>query len=210
MWLFPLFAVRQDLTWGVPGKYEIAYHVVESQYIYHEYRVGVVTATSAYVIRPSLFDVDLYRNFTGAPDDIRHVDDIWLSGQAARRRVARYIVPSCCAHIGVTRTHVLENYLNQHQTNRFLANSHALVWFRDYWENDLWYKFNGVAAPNYRSWLTAIYRQCCEFMLEIRFFISFGIQWEKCWHHSRMDRVREVSAIGSKFHLIVGSVGDNW
>ena len=167
--------MRQDLIWGVPGKYEIAYHIVESQYISQEYRVGVVTATSAYVIRPSFFDAALYRDFRGVPDDIRHVDDIWLSGQAAKRKVARLIVPSCCSHTGVTRTHVLERYLNEHNMNRFLANNHALEWFREHWEKNLWYKFNGVDGPSYRSWLMAVYRTSYSFILEFRFFIVFGV-----------------------------------
>ncbi|CAF1450559.1 unnamed protein product [Rotaria sordida] len=100
--------VREDLIWGVEGKYEIGYHVIEFQYLSEVYRVGVLTANYGYLIRSSFFDFHIYQDFNQVSGDIRHVDDIWLNGQASKLNIPRYVIPSCCSHIEVTRTHVLE------------------------------------------------------------------------------------------------------
>ncbi|CAF3776190.1 unnamed protein product [Adineta steineri] len=166
--------VRNDLIWGVGGKYEMAYHIIESPYLSEIYRVGVVTATDAYLIRPSFFDSHIYKDFNQAPNDIRHVDDIWLNGHAARGNITRYVVPSCCSHIGVTRTHALEQYLVNNKMNRLSANSHALTWFGENWEKDLWYRFNGANAPEYRSWWRIIYREWISLIFKLKFIMYFG------------------------------------
>ncbi|CAF1364535.1 unnamed protein product [Rotaria sordida] len=100
--------VREDLIWGVEGKYEIGYHVIEFPYLSEVYRVGVLTANYGYLIRSSFFDFHIYQDFNQVSGDIRHVDDIWLNGQASKLNIPRYVIPSCCSHIEVTRTHVLE------------------------------------------------------------------------------------------------------
>ena len=175
-------AVRQDLIWGAPNLWERDYHVIYSHHLAQIYRVGVVTATSAYVIRPSFFDADLYRNFSGAPDDIRHVDDIWLSGQAARRRIPRYVVPSCCVHMGVTQHHSLQSYLGRHNMSRRSANSHALEWFREQWEKDIWYKLKGVNRPMDCSCWSVVYRAWNSAIQWTRFVLNFGFVY--IWHDS--------------------------
>lgn len=151
----------------------MAEHIIESQYLADVYRVGVLTATSGYLIRPSFFADKIYLDFNYLPDDIRHVDDIWLNAQAARQNIARYVVPSCCSHIGVTRTHVLEDYLTRNHMNRFAANTHALRWLSTSWEKDLWYRFHGVNRPNYRSWWKMIYRMWVDLIVQLRFFLYF-------------------------------------
>ena len=138
------------------------------------YRVGIVTANDAYLIRPSFFDSHIYLDFNQIPDDIRHVDDIWLNGQASKRNITRYVVPSCCSHISVTRTHPLEEYLFRNEMNRLSANNHALQWFRESWEKDLWYKFNNKNGPKYRSWWMMIYREWISLILKLKFIIFFG------------------------------------
>ena len=152
----------------------MARHIIESSYLSHFYRVGVLTANFAYLIRPSFFDAQVYLDFNHVPDDIRHVDDIWLNGQAAKRNIARYVIPSCCSHISVTRTHALEEYLVKNRMNRLAANNHALQWFSMNWERDLWYRFHGQNAPDYRSWWTAIYREWMTIILNLKFIVYFG------------------------------------
>lgn len=178
MWLFQKsflnFLVREDLIWGVGGKYEIAYHIVESHYLSKIYRVGVLTANYAYLIRPIFFDSHIYLDFNEIPNDIRRVDDIWINGQASKRNISRYVVPSCCSHISVTRTHVLEEYLIKNRMDRFTANNHALEWFRNYWEKDLWYRFNGENGPKYRHWWILIYREWINIILKLKFIVHFG------------------------------------
>jgi hypothetical protein len=166
--------VRNDLIWGVGGKYEMAYHIIESQYLTEAYRVGVLTATYAYLIRPSFFDSQIYLDFNQAPADIRRVDDIWLNAHASKRNIPRYVVPSCCPHISVTQTHVLEEYLQKNRMDRFSANNHALHWFGRDWEKDLWYRFNGANRPDYRSWWMAFYREWICMILNLKFVVYFG------------------------------------
>lgn len=165
------YLVRQDLTWGVGSAREMSYHIVESQYISEVYRVGVITANYGYLIRPSFFDSHIYLDFNRAPNDVRRVDDIWMNGHAARRNIARYIIPSCCSPTGLTQTHALETYLRNHQMDRFTANTHALEWFADYWERNLWYRFAGVNAPIYRGWSSWIYREWIGMILRLKLFI---------------------------------------
>jgi len=152
----------------------MVHHIIESLYLSEPYRVGVLTANDAYLIRPSFFDSNIYLNFNQVPDDIRHVDDIWLNGQASRRNITRYIVPSCCPHISVTQTHALEEYLAIHRMNRLSANNHALQWFRESWEKDLWYKFKGENGPKFRSWWVMIYREWTSLLLQLKFIRYFG------------------------------------
>ena len=152
----------------------MSYHIIESQYLSRAYRVGVLTANHAYLIRPSFFDSHIYQDFNQVPDDIRHVDDIWLNGQAAKRNIDRYVVPTCCSHIEVTRTHALEQYFENNKMDRFSANSHALQWFSSSWETDLWYRFKGENAPKYRRWWVMIYREWINLLLKLKFIVYFG------------------------------------
>lgn len=152
----------------------MAEHIIESQYLADVYRVGILTATSAYLIRPSFFTENIYLDYNDLPEDIQRVDDIWLNAQVAKQNIGRYVVPSCCSHIGVTQTHVLEEYLTRNRMNRFTANTHALRWFSANWERDLWYRFHGVNRPNYRSCWLIIYRMWVNWILQLKFFIYFG------------------------------------
>jgi hypothetical protein len=152
----------------------MALHIIQSHYLSQVYHVGVVTANSAYIIRPSFFDSNLYLDFNQVPDDIRHVDDIWINGHASKRNIARYVVPSCCSHIEISQTPSLENYLITHQMNRFTANNHALQWFHQSWERDLWYRFEGENGPIYRSWWMMIYREWINLISIVKFILYFG------------------------------------
>ncbi|CAF1159217.1 unnamed protein product [Adineta steineri] len=170
--------IRKDLLWGVRGGFEIDYHIIRSYHLSKIYRVGIVTATDAYLIRPSFFDSHIYNDFSQAPNDIRHVDDIWLNGHAAIRNITRYVVPSCCSHIGVTRTHALEQYLVNHKMTRRSANSHALKWFDKTWEKDLWYKFKGENKPEHRNKRTVILREWMNIIEFLKFIINFGFVYD--------------------------------
>ncbi|CAF2524507.1 unnamed protein product [Rotaria sp. Silwood2] len=166
--------IREDLTWGVSSKEEFGYHIIESFRLSKIYRVGIVTANHAYIIRPSFFDSHIYLDFKQAPNDIRHVDDIWLNGHASKRNITRLVIPTCCFSISVTRTHELENYLIAHQFTRSSANDHALQWFHQTWEKDLWYRFNGQNRPKDLSWWIKIYRQWISIILRLKFIIYVG------------------------------------
>ncbi|CAF0980528.1 unnamed protein product [Rotaria sp. Silwood1] len=166
--------IREDLIWGVSGAVELGYHIIESFRLSEIYRVGIVTANHAYVIRPSFFDSQIYLDFKQAPDDIRHVDDIWLNGHASKRNITRLVIPTCCYSISITRTHELENYLISHQITRSSANDHALKWFNQTWEKDLWYRFNGQNRPKDLIWWIKIYRKWISIILRLKFIIYVG------------------------------------
>lgn len=169
-----IFLVREDLQWGVSDAEEYSYHVVEAFRISEPYRVGVITANSAYVIRPSFFDNHIYDDFQGAPEDVRRVDDIWMNGHASRRNITRLVIPTCCSSIGITRTHELENYFISHHMTRASANDHALRWFSQSWETGLWYRFKGENSPKYRNRLVRIYREWINIILRLKYFIYVG------------------------------------
>jgi len=57
---------------------------------------------------------------------------------------------------------------------RSTANGHALEWFKQSWEKDLWYRFNGLNRPNYRHWLLKIYREWISIILRLKFIIYCG------------------------------------
>ena len=161
--------------WGVGGKDEMSRHIIESHRISRVYRVGVITATSAYLIRPSFFDSHVYRDFDQAPDDIRHVDDIWLNGHASSQNISRYVVPSFCSHISVTQTHALENYLTSHHMSRWSANTRALKWFGGNWGDTPWYKFEGENGPIYKTWWTSARQSWLSTVGWLQFVYSFGL-----------------------------------
>lgn len=54
------------------------------------------------------------------------------------------------------------------------ANTHALEWFKQTWEKDLWYKFNGENRPKYRNLGMKIYREWINFILRLKFIIYCG------------------------------------
>lgn len=168
------FSVREDLIWGVSNAKEFSYHVVLSHQLKEIYRVGVLTANSAYLIRPKFFDEQIYSQIYDVPDYIHHVDDIWLNGHAARRNVSRSVVPSFCPNLSVTRTHELERFFQSHQTSRAFVNDRALQWFKSDWEKDLWYRFHGENPPNYRHWLQILFRESLCAMWKLKLIIAIG------------------------------------
>ena len=169
-----IILVRQDLVWGVDGTEEFSYHVIASHRIWEMYRVGVVTANNAYVIRPLFFDSHIYDDFNNVSADIRRVDDIWLNGHAAKRQIARFVISACCVSTSVTRTHELENYFIAHQMTRSQANDHALQWFNQSWDKDLWYRFKGENPPKYSDGLGKIVRQWINLIVRLKFIIYCG------------------------------------
>lgn len=166
--------VRSDLVWGVGGAEEFSYHIIASHRISDVYRVGIVTANNAYIIRPSFFDSHIYDDFNQVSTDVRRVDDIWLNGHASRRHIPRFVVPACCVSISVTRTHELENYFIAHQMTRSEANNRALRWFNHNWEKDLWYRFKGENRPKYRRGLLKIVREWMNLIARLKFIIYCG------------------------------------
>lgn len=55
-------------------------------------RVDIVQGCGGILVRPRFFDPEVFE-YANAPPEAFFVDDIWFSGNLARRRVARYVIP---------------------------------------------------------------------------------------------------------------------
>jgi hypothetical protein len=55
--------------------------------------VDLLLGTWGYLVPPRAFD-EAVHDFSGFPDAVRWVDDIWFSGHLARRKLPRYVVPA--------------------------------------------------------------------------------------------------------------------
>ncbi|CAF0897982.1 unnamed protein product [Didymodactylos carnosus] len=150
--------IRDDLIWGVIGKPEGYYHIIDSSNILQPYRVGIVTANWGYLIQPKFFDKHIYSDYNDLTERISLVDDIWINAHLARRHIARYVVPSCCYHLSITKLRVLDTKLSNKQLSRAQANNNALKYFRQYWEKNLYYKFDGINHPVYAQWYKQVYK----------------------------------------------------
>ena len=53
--------------------------------------VDLLLGTWGYLVPPRAFDEAVY-DFSGFPDPVRWVDDIWFSGHLARRKLPRYVI----------------------------------------------------------------------------------------------------------------------
>jgi len=97
-----------------------------------------------------------------------------LNGHASKRNISRFVVPSCCFSISISRTHELESYFHEHQITRRLANDEALKWFGSTWEKDLWYRFEGINRPNSRTWPEKIFRLIFSINFQIKYYLFNG------------------------------------
>ncbi|RKO93153.1 hypothetical protein BDK51DRAFT_34557 [Blyttiomyces helicus] len=159
--------VAADLVWN-SGSDDLVWSVALAR----EYRVGVITANSGYLIRPGFF---VARDSVGgetvpilaAPANVGIasaflVDDIWISGSLAARGVPRYIVPAPCGDLDISRVHTLEDRMARRGTDRATANTETLKWFKDAWlGDDVWYNRRLDAADRaaFASGLTRVARE---------------------------------------------------
>ncbi|RKO85812.1 hypothetical protein BDK51DRAFT_50343 [Blyttiomyces helicus] len=138
--------VAEDLVWN-SGSDDLVWSVA----LESEYRVGVITANSGYLVRAGFFvaraaDGSESVPILAAPGNLGIasaflVDDIWISGSLAARGIPRYIVPAPCGDLDVSRVHTLEDRMARRGTDRATANTETLTWFRDAWRGDgIWYE----------------------------------------------------------------------
>ena len=95
-------------------------------------RVAVITGCGSYLIQPRLFDESLW-DYSKAPQAAFYMDDIWISGCLARRKVKRYVVPTSRMMRSVRRqrrTLSLHDVPNGRQHN----NNETIAFFRDSWD----------------------------------------------------------------------------
>jgi Glycosyl transferase family 2 len=95
-------------------------------------RVAVITGCGSYLIQPRFFDESLW-DYSKAPQAAFYMDDIWISGCLARRKVKRYVVPTSAMMRSVwrqRRTLSLHDVPNGRQQN----NNETIAFFRDSWD----------------------------------------------------------------------------
>lgn len=95
-------------------------------------QVAVMTGCSSYFIQPRFFDERLW-DYSGAPDCVFYMDDIWISGSLDRRGVEKYVVPTSAMMRTVNRqrwTMTLHDVPNGRKHN----NNQAMIFFADSWK----------------------------------------------------------------------------
>jgi len=60
--------------------------------------MDVITGCGGILVKPRFFDAAVF-NYDAAPRSAFFVDDIWISGHLARRRIPRYVIPSAAAFV---------------------------------------------------------------------------------------------------------------
>jgi glycosyl transferase family 2 len=94
--------------------------------------VAVITGCGSYLVQPRFFDESLW-DYSKAPNAAFYMDDIWISGWLARRKVKRYAIPTSTMMRSVwrqRRTLTLHDVPNGRQHN----NNETIAFFRDSWD----------------------------------------------------------------------------
>jgi hypothetical protein len=94
--------------------------------------VAVVTGCGSYLIQPRFFDESLW-DYSQAPRGAFYMDDIWISGCLARRRVNRYVVPASAMMQSVRRQ---RRTLSLHDVpnGRQYSNNETIAFFKEAWD----------------------------------------------------------------------------
>lgn len=99
--------------------------------------VAVIRGNCGFAIRPSYFTDALWTEMPAAPPGAVFMDDVWISGHLARRRVPRFVVPlderqfNRDPKLAVTP---LDSNLGGRSLDRAAANRAALAYFRPHWD----------------------------------------------------------------------------
>lgn len=76
----------------VPGRHPKRFPHVFATALTVPEPVDILLGTWGYLIPPGAFDASVH-DFSGYPDGVRFVDDVWFSGHLARRGVERLVIP---------------------------------------------------------------------------------------------------------------------
>jgi len=123
--------------------------------------VSIITANCAYMVQTAFFDKShLWDYHDDVPDGARWMDDVWISGQLARRSVPRMVVPFnddqytwnswlptlTLDQITLRRAPKYQRYRGTNP--REAANNQALSYFMNDWDV-LWEDGYRITAPKY-------------------------------------------------------------
>jgi len=97
--------------------------------------VDVITGCGGILFKPRFFDKTALAALDSVPREAFFVDDIWISGNLAKKQVPRLVIPVKARH----KTQFLRYAINKRSSliNRENAGGHnndvMLRWFREYW-----------------------------------------------------------------------------
>lgn len=112
--------------------------------------VDIITGVGAYMLDPALIDSSLW-DYSNAPEGAFYMDDIWISGYFAKKRIKRYVIPSQSEILYRSRrdshqsrvfkknkdqenTITLSDIKCQHSENpREFYNNQLIDYFKEYW-----------------------------------------------------------------------------
>lgn len=116
--------IPQDYKWGP--------RMIRGNQLREPQPVAVMTGCASYLIQPRFFDHRLW-DYSGAPDGVFYMDDIWISGSLDRRGIEKYVVPASAMMRTVNRqrwTMTLHDVPNGRKHN----NNEAMLFFADSWK----------------------------------------------------------------------------
>ncbi len=105
--IYPVDLIEQMLAWHrrlpraaigwrgwqiVPGRNPKRFPHVFATALAEPQEVDILIGTWGYLVPPGAFDAHVL-DFSGYPDAVRFVDDVWFSGHLARRGVPRLVIP---------------------------------------------------------------------------------------------------------------------
>ncbi len=116
----------------IPHDYKWGPRMTRGNRIREPRPVAVMTGCASYFIQPRFFDHRLW-DYSGAPDGVFYMDDIWISGSLDRRGIEKYVVPTSGMMRTVNRqrwTMTLHDVPNGRKHN----NKEAMLFFADSWK----------------------------------------------------------------------------
>lgn len=96
--------------------------------------VEIINGCGGILVKPKFFTADFF-NYENAPAQAFFVDDIWVSGNLAKRNIPRYVIPFRGNYVYLTTLTTLSGPALDHGENRGGGNDDAVMdYFRPYWK----------------------------------------------------------------------------
>lgn len=113
-------------------------YLVYGNELYAPHPVSIIRGNCGFAVRARFFDEALWTTMAAAPPGATVMDDVWISGHLARRKIPRFVVPFDADQF--TRAAQLENVITLDANlgtgvkDRKAANEAGLAHFRSDWD----------------------------------------------------------------------------
>ena len=100
------------------------------------YQTDIIQGYSGYLIKPRFFDLDELKDYSGVPEQLKLVDDVWISAHA---NVPKFVLPlsrycySPLSTRGYFNTNSLSLLNNRKERDEDRHNSIGIKYFKDRW-----------------------------------------------------------------------------